>query len=680
MDNPLLQENGLPHFSEIRPEHVEPALTETLERNRRELDAILSGTAERTFAASILPMEQMRERLHRTWAPVSHLHGVQNSDELREVYNRCLPQLARYETELAQDRRLFDLYKTVAENLPDDASSAERSLLEHALRDFHLAGVDLPDDKKARFREVMEELSQLQARFDQNLLDAMAAWSHHETAASRLAGIPDSTLKAAATAARDAALEGWLLHLDQPTYLAVLTHADDERLRREFFIAWVTRASDQGPNAGEFDNSALMDRILRLREKAATLAGYANFADYALATRMADNIGEVREFLMRLVTVAKPVGAGELQTLEDFAGRKLEAWDIAYFAEKLRRKQFSISDEDLRPYFPLDRVLTGLLGVMTRLYGIRAEAYDVTSTWDPQVRYYRLLDDSANEIGGFFMDLFARRAKRSGAWMDECLIRTDVGRGLQKPVAHLVCNFALPSDGEPCLLSHDEVVTLFHEFGHTLHHLLTKVDLPSVSGINGVPWDAVELPSQFMENFAWSPEVIRTMSGHFETGEHLPEELIHQLEASRVFQAGLQMLRQLEFALFDLRIHSELTDADTGKIMQVLREVREQVAVVRQPELNRMAHGFSHVFSGGYAAGYYSYKWAEVLAADAFAAFEEEGLFDADTAARFRSRILQVGGATDIGEAFREFRGRPPQIEPLLIQAGILPGDAPLPQ
>jgi oligopeptidase A len=675
MNNPLLAETGLPAFSQIKAEHVEAALDEVLRRNREELEALLASDAKPDFLNAIAPLEEMHDRMHRTWSPVSHLQMVSTTDELRDAYNRCLPKLARYSTELAQDQRLFNLYKTVNDDLSEAADTPESKLLEHALRDFHLAGVNLPDEQKAKFGQIMEELSQVQAHFEQNLLDSMAAWAHHETDADQLSGIPAAVLDAARAAAAEQDQEGWLLHLDQPTYVAVISHADDPSLREKFYTAWVTRASADGPGNSEFDNTALMEDIMQLRHEAAQLVGFDNYADYALASRMAGSVAEVTEFLEHLATVARPTANKEYAELEAWAGKNLAAWDVAYYSEKLRLENFSISDEELRPYFPLPRVMDGLFQVMEKLYGLTAREEPDIDRWQPEVRYYTLVNDSGDAVGGFFMDLYARRNKRSGAWMDECVLRKRSGTKLQIPVAHLVCNFTQPGEAKPTLLTHDEIVTLFHEFGHTLHHLLTRVDYPSVSGINGVPWDAVELPSQFMENFAWDPDVVRNMSSHIESGEPLPDDLLNKLEASRVFHSGMQMVRQVEFSLFDWRIHSEYSPARGAHIRQILGEVRDQIAVIPAPPFSRFENSFAHVFGGGYAAGYYSYKWAEVLAADAFAAFQEAGLFDRTVADRFRECILEVGGTKDIGSAFEEFRGRPPRIEPLLEQAGItVPG------
>ena len=676
MTNPLLVTDGLPQFSRILPEHVESALDATLDANREELERILETTTAPDFDNAIVPLEEIHEKLHRAWSPVSHLQMVANSDELREAYNRCLPKLSRYSTEMAQDERLYRLFKAVDE-LEDAGAGARKMLLQHALRDFHLAGVDLPQEKKARFKQVMEELSGLQAKFEQNVLDSMAAWEHHEISAERVSGIPQAVLDVAKANADADGKDGWVLRLDQPTYVAVMTYADDDRLRRDFYEAWVTRASDQGPVAGEHDNTHVMEDIMALRHEAANLVGYKNFADYALASRMAVDVPEVTGFLDHLATVSRPAAERELADLEAWVGRSLEPWDIGYYSEKLRLERFSISDEELRPYFPLPRVMDGLFRVMENLYGLKAEERHDVDRWQPEVQYYALVTDAGEEVGSFFMDLYARPNKRSGAWMDECVLRKHTNGSVQLPVAHLVLNCTKPADGKPAQFSHDEIVTLFHEFGHTLHHLLTRVDYPSVSGINGVPWDAVELPSQFMENFAWDPDVVRGMSKHVDTGEQLPDELLEKLQASRVFQSGLQMVRQVEFALFDWRIHSEYDPTKGPRFREILKQVREQVAVIKPPAFSRFANSFSHVFGGGYAAGYYSYKWAEVLAADAFSAFQERGVFDREVADRFRQNILEIGGTRDIGEAFRDFRGRAPRIEPLLAQAGIntLPPD-----
>jgi len=676
--NPLLATNRLPEFSAIKPEHIEPALTYTLNANRQHLEELLAADEGNgkpaDFATAILPLEELGDRLSRVWGPIGHLHAVMNSPELRAVYNKCLPALSRYQTEIAQDTRLWRLYQRVDRSLSGNGANPAISVVSHALRDFHLAGVDLPEAKKRQFKAAIEELTQLSARFEQNVLDSMAAWSHLETEPKRLAGLPASVMEQAAQEAREKSVDGWLFRLDQPTYIAFVTHAQDRDLRRQFYRAWMTRASDQGPSdqsGDDFDNTATMERILELRHEAAGLVGFDHYAGFSLASKMADSVTDVIGFLTELADRSRAAARQELADLESFAGESLSAWDIAYWSEKLREARYSVSDEQLRPFLPLDRVLKGMFEVVSKLYGLVITQIDGINVWHEDVRYYELSAADGVIIGGFYTDLFARPDKRSGAWMDECVSRKDIAGQLARPVAHLVCNFAAATESTPGLLTHNDVVTLFHEFGHTLHHLLTRVDYPSVSGINGVPWDAVELPSQFMENFAWEPDVLQMISGHYESGEPLPNELLEKLQASRTFQAGLHMVRQLEMAIFDLRLHTEFNPQTGSNINTLLDEVRQQIAVIEQPDFNRFAHAFSHIFAGGYGAGYYSYKWAEVLAADAWSAFKEQGIFDQTVARRFRVEILEIGGTRKISDAFVAFRGRPPQIEPLLIQAGI---------
>jgi len=668
MDNPLLQDAPLPSFHAIRAEHVEPAIRQVLDENRRRLQELLDSGAT-GWDGIVVPIERMQHRLARAWSPVGHLNGVANSDELRAAYNVCLPLLTAYHTEFAQNARLCAAYQKVADAEYAELRADQRRLLDNALRDFRLAGVALEPGRKQRFKDLMERLASAQAKFDENVLDATNAWTRPVTDAAELAGLPAAVIARARAEAQKTDREGWLFTLDAPNYQAVLTHAENRQLRRDFYTAWVTRASEQGD--AKWDNSALMDEILRLRHEAAQLVGFGNFAEYSLATKMARDPAEVLQFLRRLARLCRPYAQREFGELEAFAGTELEAWDVAFYSERLKRERLAISEEDLRPYFPLPRVLEGLFAVAQRLYGIRIEPRTDVETYHPDVTYYDILDADGSRRGGFYLDLYARPKKRGGAWMDECVGRIHVGDASALPVAYLVCNFTPPSSPRPSLLTHYEVLTLFHEFGHGLHHMLTRVDYPSVAGINGVPWDAVELPSQFMENFAWREEVLPLISGHIETGEPLPAETLRKLQATRSFQAGMQSVRQLEFALFDFRIHAEFTPERGGRLEQTLAEVRAEVAVVRPPAFNRFAHSFQHIFSGGYAAGYYSYKWAEVLSADAFGAFEESGIFDAATARRFLGSILERGGSRDAMEAFVEFRGRQPELEPLLRQLGL---------
>ncbi|HVN42769.1 MAG TPA: M3 family metallopeptidase, partial [Steroidobacteraceae bacterium] len=641
-----------------------------LDQNRRELGRLLDSQAH-GWDALVVPIERMHHRLSRAWSPVGHLNGVMNSDALRAAYNLCLPLLTAYHTEIAQNERLCAAYQRVLGEEGGGLAPARRKLLENALRDFRLAGVDLPAARKDRFRQLMERLSVAQSKFDENVLDATNAWSAHITDAAELEGLPPAVVERARAAAEAAGREGWWFTLDAPNYQAILTHAANERLREQFYTAWVTRASDQGPHAGQWENSALMAEILALRHEAAQLVGFANFAEYSLATKMAGEPAEVLGFLRRLAQLSRPWAQREFAELERFAGRSLSAWDVAFFSERLKRERLQVSEEELRPYFPLPRVLAGLFTVASRLYGLRIVARSGVEVYHPDVRFFDILEEDGTPRGGFFLDPYARPKKRGGAWMDECVGRMHLGGEDALPVAYLVCNFAPPTGGRPSLLTHHEVLTLFHEFGHGLHHMLTRVDYPSVAGINGVPWDAVELPSQFMENFAWRAEVLPLISAHVETGAALPTDLLRKLQASRTFQAGLQTVRQIEFGLFDFRLHAEFDPARGPRIAQTLNEVREEVAVVPVPAFNRFPHSFQHIFSGGYAAGYYSYKWAEVLSADAFGAFEEHGIFDSATARQFLNCILERGGSRDAMEAFVEFRGRRPDIEPLLRQMGL---------
>ncbi len=668
MNNPLLEAVGLPAFSTIRSEHVEPAVAAVLERQRQEL--VRLEQEEPVSFDWALELERIHDAIHRVWSPISHLNAVVSSSELRAAYNNCLPLITEFGIELAQNRALHRRFMALDESV-DSGDRTKHQLIAHALRDFRLAGVALEDEPRRRFAEVARELAQLEATFEQNLMDATDEFQYHETDVGTLAGLPEDVLDRARRYAASKKLSGWLLRLDPPTYVAVLTHAESRTLRRLYYEAWVTRASDQGPHAGRWDNASLIEKILGLRHEAARLLGLASYAELSLATKMAGSSTEVLEFLGDLAVKSRPVAEAELRDLTEFAGRALSAWDIGFYAERLKQQRFHLAEDELRPYFPLPRVLEGMFRVVETLFGIHISARDGIDSWHPDVRYFEIATPQGELLGSFFVDPFARPNKRGGAWMDECLVRAKLTGLNQLPAAYLVCNFNPPGEDQPSLLTHDDVVTLFHEFGHTLHHLLTEVDYPSLAGINGVPWDAVEFPSQFFENYAWLPEVLPWISGHYRTGKTLPAEKLAALNGSRTFHAGLGMVRQLELALFDFRLHSEYDPAEGARVAKTLDEVRREVAVVLPPEFNRFACTFSHVFGGGYAAGYYSYKWAEVLAADAFSAFEQHGSFDDRTARSFRRSILASGGSRDTMDAFREFRGRAPSLEPLLRQAGI---------
>ncbi len=674
--NPLLDMTTLPRFSAIRPEHVEPAVAETLRRNRETLESLLGRQDIPTWDNLVVELELMEENLDRVWSPVSHLNAVVNSPELREAYNACLADLSAYSTELGQNSHLYQAFVTINERERDNLDPAQRKLLDNSLRDFRLAGVHLDPERKARFKKIQQQLAALAARFEENVLDATNAFQRHLTHEAQVQGIPEPTRTRAREAAEEQGKDGWILSLDYPNYHAVMCYADDEALRREFYTAWSTRASDQGPSAGRWDNSQVIEETLSLRNEIAHLLDFPDYASLSLATKMAGTTAEVVSFLEDLAKRSRGIARSQLAELEALAGRKLQAWDLMYFGEKLKTEKFRISDETLKNWFPVEKVLGGMFKIAERLYGVRLSQRESVDTWHPDVRYVDVLNKQGQPAGGLFMDLYARKKKRGGAWMDDCINRNGMKSPPQQPVAHLVCNFSPPTASHPSLLTHDEVVTLFHEFGHTLHHLLTTVDVPGVAGIHGVPWDAVELPSQFMENFAWQEESLPLISSHYQTGEPLPQDLFLRLKGSRQFLGAMQMIRQLEFALFDMRLHSEFDPERGGRVLEILQQIRDEVSVITAPDFNRFSHSFSHIFAGGYAAGYYSYKWAEVLAADAFSAFEEQGIFNPEVADRMRSRILSVGGSVDAMEAFVAFRGRAPSLEPLLRHAGIEPEPA----
>ncbi len=678
MSNPLLEMTSLPPFGQIKPEHVEPAIDTLLQRNREQLQQLLADNDHYSWENLIQPLEEMDDQLDRAWSPVSHMNSVVNSDALREAYNACLPRLSDYATELGQNEQLYAAYKAIADS-PDYAQldAAQKKIIDNALRDFHLSGVDLPAQKKQRYKEIQQRLSSLTTRFEENLLDATQAWHKQILEESRLAGLPESARAMARQAAEEKALEGWVFTLDFPSYYAVMTHAEDRDLRAELHEAYVTRASDQGPNAGQWDNSEVMEEILALRHELAQLLGYANYAERSLATKMAESPDQVLSFLHDLARRAKPVAEQDLAELSDFAREqhgldKLAPWDIAYYSEKLRQHKYALSQEDLKPYFPETRVIPGMFEVVRRLYGIQIKEVAGVDSWHPDVRFYEIRDAQGELRGQFYLDLYARSKKRGGAWMDDCRGRLRHTSGeLQSPVAYLTCNLTPPVGDQPALFTHDEVITLFHEFGHGLHHMLTRVDHIGVSGINGVAWDAVELPSQFMENWCWEREALDVITGHYQTGEPLPEDLYQKMYAAKNFQAGMFMVRQLEFSLFDFRLHLEYDPQQGGRIQEMLDQVREEVTVVKPAPYNRFQHGFAHIFAGGYAAGYYSYMWAEVLSADAFSLFEETGIFDRATGQRFLTSVLEQGGTREPMDLFVDFRGREPRIDALLRHTGI---------
>jgi len=673
MNNPLLDTTSLPRFGEIIPDHVLPAIEQLISEHREQLDALLDENPDPDFESLVVPVELMEHELGRVWSPVVHLQSVLGSHDWREAYKQALPLLTEHGTEISQNARLQRAYAGVGDSLAPDANESQRSAVDHALRDFHLAGVDLPEADKARFKEIMQDLAAIQASFEHKVQDATDAWSMHILNADELTGVSKQALDRAAENARDKQLDGWLLSLDYPTYDAIMTHAHDRKLREKLYRAWSTRGSDQGDNA-DWDNSDNIKKILSLRHEAANLVGFKNYADYSLATKMAGSSEEVLSFLRELSTRSREAAEQELSDLQEFAEMSLAPWDVTFWLEKFKQAKFSVSNEELRQYFPANTVINGLFKLASKLYNVKLSERTDVAVWHQDARYFSVEGSDGAVIGGFYIDIYARNGKRNGAWIDECISRQRLNGDSALPVGYLVCNFPPRDENGLSLLTHDDVVTLFHEFGHMLHHLLTRIDIPSVSGINGVPWDAVELPSQFMENFAWSYEVLSKCSAHPETGEPLPRELFDKLEQSRNAGAGLAMLRQLELGLFDFRLHAEYEPGNAVLPLKVLDDVRREVSLLDHPDYNRLPHAFSHIFAGGYAAGYYSYKWAEVLAADAFSAFEEAGIFDPVTAQRFRSEILEVGGSRNIMEAYIAFRGRKPTIDALLRQNGIQTG------
>ena len=676
--NPLLQPHELPPFDAIRPEHVEPAIDTLLAENREAIEALVAATATTppSWESLAAPLEALNDRLARAWSPVSHLNGTMNNPELREAYQACLGKLSDYSTWIGQHEGLFRAWQALRDGPAwKTLDEGQRRTVENALRDFRLAGVDLPAEKKQRYGEIKSRISELSNTFSNQLLDATQAWHLDLDDEARLAGLPESALASLRANAETKGLTGYRITLDFPSFFPVMTYADDRELRREVYTAFVTRASDQGPQAGEYDNAPVMEEILALRQELAELLGFNNYADFSLSTKMAESPDHVITFLEDLATRAVPQAREEYAELADFARDELgmdvlAPWDVGFASEKLREARYAISDEQLRPYFPAPQVVDGLFRVVERLYGVTFAEDDTAPRYHPDVRYFRILEEGT-PIAGFYLDLYAREGKRGGAWMDECQVRRLDGGAVQLPVAYLTCNFTRPVGGTPALLTHDEVTTLFHEFGHGLHHMLTRQTVADISGINGVAWDAVELPSQFMENFCWEREGLDLIAGHVETGAPLPEPLFEKLLAAKNFQSAMGMARQLEFSLFDFRLHRELAAPSAGDIQALLDEVRDAIAVVPRVDFNRFQNGFGHIFAGGYAAGYYSYKWAEVLSADAWSAFEEAGIFDPETGRRFRTEILERGGSRDAAALFRAFRGREPSVEPLLRHSGI---------
>lgn len=674
MSNPLLNYTGLPAFSKIKPEHIKPAVEAVIQTCRETIEAV-SKIENPTWKNFYLPQAAAGDQFSRAWSPVGHLNAVKNSPELREAYQACLPLLSEYSTWAGQHKGLYEGYLKL-KNSPafESYSLAQKKAIENSLRDFELSGISLPEDKQKRYGEISARLSELSSDFSNNVLDATMGWDIVITDESQLKGLPESALEAAKLSAESKGKKGYRFTLEFPSYYPVLTYCENRELREMMYKEYATRASDQGSNAGKWDNSVNIDEKLKLRRELAQLLGFATYADYSLATKMAENPQQVVEFLEDLANRAKKQAKEELCALKAFANHacseQLEPWDIAYYSEKQKQALYAINDEELRPYFPEDRVLSGLFELMKRIFGLRIEEKFGIDTWHKDVRFFQIYDEQGEERGAFYLDLYARENKRGGAWMDDCINQKRFADGsLQKPVAYLTCNFNKPIGNKPALFTHDEVTTLFHEFGHGIHHMLTQIEVGDVAGINGVPWDAVELPSQFLENWCWEEEALAFISGHYETGEPLPKEKLTQLLKAKNFQAAMFVVRQLEFGLFDFRLH--LAEPREGLVLDTLKAVKAEVAIVKTPEWVRTPHSFSHIFAGGYAAGYYSYLWAEVLSADAFSKFEEDGIFNRETGQSFLDNILTRGGSEEPMVLFERFRGRKPTLDALLRHKGI---------
>ncbi len=674
--NPLLNIKDLPEFSKIEAKHIEPALDELLKNNRALCKKLLAENNEYTWENLIEPLEIADNELQRMWSPVSHMNSVVNTPELRDAYNAGLPKLSEYSTEMGQNKALFEAIKQIQDKQDElGLNAAQKKSLDDSIKGFRLSGVDLPEEQQKRYGEISKQLSSLTSSYSDNVLDATNAWVKQIRDARKLAGLPETAIEQAAQAAQQRELEGYAITLEFPSYYAVMTYADNRKLREEVYRAYSTRASDQGDDP-KLDNSENMGKILALRQEKAKLLGFNNFAELSLDTKMAESPDQVLKFLDDLAEKSLPFAKKEFAELKEFAKQELgldelNAWDIGYASEKLKQKHYAISDEDLKPYFPVDKVLNGLFELVETLYSVRIKQNESVESWHKDVRFYEIFDQDNTLKARFYLDLYARQHKRGGAWMDDFCSRFKYQGKLQTPVAYMTCNSAPPAGDKPALFTHDEVITLFHEFGHGLHHMMTQVDYLDISGISGVEWDAVELPSQFMENWCWQRDVLDMIAGHYETGEKIPDDLFEKMQAARHFQSAMGMVRQLEFSIFDIRIHKDASINTADQIKAVLDITREHIAVVIPPDFNRFQHGFSHIFAGGYAAGYYSYKWAEVLSADAFARFEEEGLFNQSVGKSFLKEILQVGGSRPAMESFKAFRGREPSIDALLKHSGL---------
>lgn len=676
MHNPLLETKTLPLFKHIKAEHALPAIKQIIQENKAAISE-LGQQQNPSWDSLVQPLEDMENRLSNAWSPISHLNNVCNNDVLREQYQACLQSLSEYQSELGQNKKLYTLFCNLKDADEFNAlSEAQQKIITDSILHFTLAGVGLSEDKKKRYRDIQQKLAELTNKFENNVLDATDGWVKHVIEEVELAGIPEHAILAAHEEAKKRNLTGWVFTLEFPSYYAVITYADSNKLREAMYHAYTTRASDQGPNAGKWDNSEVINDILALRHELALLLGFDNYATLSLATKMVKSPDTVITFLEDLKTKAYPVAVTEMQELQHYAKKhcqieQMQAWDIAYLSEKLKQEEYDIDDEALRPYFPEDKVITGLFSIVEKLYGITIRPEPSIETWHMDVKTYGIFDTNNKRIASFYFDLYARGNKRGGAWMDDCQSRHLNAEGeLQLPTAFLTCNFTKPQGNNPALFTHQEVLTLFHEFGHGLHHMLTQINYISVSGINGVEWDAVELPSQFMENFCWEKQALDLISGHYQTGETIPDTLYQKMLKAKNYHTAMFVVRQLEFSMFDFRLHLEYQK--NGKSVQhILDEVRKQVCVVPVPDFNRFQHSFSHIFAGGYAAGYYSYKWAEILSSDAYSLFEENGIFSPATGQAFLEKILSKGGSKPAAVLFQEFRGREPSIDAYLRHNGL---------
>lgn len=668
MPEPSKYQTTLPDFTNLSAKDTKSHVSSLLKDQRQKIKSLIKDNTKPSFSL-VSEIEDMHHKLSKVFSPISHLQNVLDDPDWRKAYNSCIPLLTEYGTELSQDPDLEKAYSYVMENL-NDKNSSEFALLEKELRNFNLNGVKLSTNKKLKFKKLKKKLSIVQATFGQNVQDSTDSWFYLTDKKSEISGVTDEILMQAKMRAKKKNKKGWKFTLDYPTYHAVMTHGDSRKLRERFYKAWSTRSSNQAEEK-KWDNSKNIIEILSLRKQLSKLVGFKNYAEYSLATKMAETTSEVFNFLNDLAERTKPTALKELKQIESFAGHKLKAWDSAYYLEKLKQKNFSVSDDELKQYFQKSTVQDGMFNVAKSLYGITLDINPHIPVWHNSVEFVEVKNSNKEIIGGFYIDLFARSGKRSGAWMDECVIRKNIHGNKMLPIGYLVCNFTQPNDKGISLLTHSDVITWFHEFGHMLHHLLTKVDLPSISGINGVPWDAVELPSQFMENFAWNYRILKNCSKHHKTGESLPKDIFLKLQKARNLGAGLAMLRQLEFALYDLSIHTNYEKDRDSNTLDILASIKSRVSLIEAPAYNRFPMSFSHIFSGGYAAGYYSYKWAEVLAADAFSAFEESNILDQKLASKFKEEILEIGGSKNFMQGFKNFRGRDPSLEPLLKQSGI---------